>query len=122
MRILVLASDLITASRIEGVAVVEGGTVTRIESPAALDAGERADLLVVDWTERGPGWAEAIAAWRDAASDPRPDIILFGPHTDLEAHADARSSGLGPMRARSALVGEVAKVLRRHRAAAHPSR
>ena len=31
-------------------------------------------------------------------------IILFGPHTDLDAHAAAREAGLGPMRARSALV------------------
>ena len=36
-----------------------------------------------------------------------PRLILFGPHTDLEAHADARAAGLGPMWARSKLVAEL---------------
>jgi hypothetical protein len=34
-------------------------------------------------------------------------VILFGPHGDLEAHAAARATGLGPMIARSKLVADL---------------
>ena len=39
-------------------------------------------------------------------------VILFGRHTDLEAHADARAAGLGPMWARSKLVAELPQLMR----------
>jgi hypothetical protein len=118
VRVVVLVSDLITASRIESVVTRDQGTVDRIESPDALGAFADADLLVVDWAAREPRWAETISTWRDDGPEPRPRVILFGPHTDLEAHAAARASGLGPMLARSALGGEVERVMRRRREAA----
>jgi hypothetical protein len=37
--------------------------------------------------------------------------VLFGPHTDLDAHAAARDAGLGPMRARSAFFGALPELL-----------
>ncbi len=38
-------------------------------------------------------------------ADPR--LILYGPHTDLVAHAAASAAGLGPMLARSKLVASL---------------
>jgi hypothetical protein len=65
-------------------------------------------LLLVDWGDRAADWGERIAAWCAAAPDSaRPRVLLFGPHVDLEAHVAARSSGLGPMRARSKLVADL---------------
>jgi hypothetical protein len=70
-------------------------------------------VLLVDWGSRDPAWAATLRDWRDAASaEERPDIILFGPHTDLAAHAAAREAGLGPMRARSALFAALPGLLR----------
>jgi hypothetical protein len=70
-------------------------------------------ILLVDWGSRDPAWAATLQGWRDAApADERPDIILFGPHTDLAAHAAAREAGLGPMRARSALFATLPDLLR----------
>jgi hypothetical protein len=40
-------------------------------------------------------------------------VILFGRHTDLEAHAAAREAGLGPMWARSKLVTELSDLIAR---------
>jgi sirohydrochlorin ferrochelatase len=70
-------------------------------------------VLLVDWGSREPDWSATLQAWREAApAEERPDIVLFGPHTDLAAHAAAREAGLGPMRARSALVAALPGLLR----------
>jgi hypothetical protein len=39
-------------------------------------------------------------------------VILFGPRTDLEAHAAARAAGLGPMWARSKVIAGLPSLLR----------
>ena len=92
-----------TVSRLESLVVAARGTFERVDGPADLPPANSVDLLLIDWSERDPGWGPQITAWRDGAV-PAPRIILFGPHTDLDAHAAAREAGLGPMRARSALV------------------
>jgi hypothetical protein len=72
------------------------------------------DLVLVDWAARAPSWEPAIHAWLAAVpGTTSPAIVLFGPHTDLEAHASARAAGLGPMRARSALFAALPGLLSR---------
>jgi hypothetical protein len=61
--------------------------------------------VLVDWSARQPHWADALRR----LSGPR--LVLFGPHTDLEAHAAARDAGLGPMWARSRLLSGLASLL-----------
>ena len=59
-----------------------------------------------------PGWAEQLLAWHAARPEGAlPRLVLFGPHTDLEAHAAARAAGLGPMWARSKLLSEIPGLL-----------
>jgi hypothetical protein len=99
MRVIVLARDLITASRLESAAAAAGARFSRIDDPAALPPAADVDLLLVDWGDRGEAWAATLAAW--AVDGPATRIVLFGPHTDLAAHAAAREAGMGPMRARS---------------------
>ena len=105
-----IVRDLITASLIESSVLAAEGTFIRRDAPEALPALTDIDLMVVDWTDRAPGWGAMISAWRDGASPP-PRVVLFGPHTDLAAHADAREAGLRPMRARSAFFAALPRLI-----------
>lgn len=101
MKAAALVTDLLLFSRIEGAARAAGAGVTRVTAPDQLP--EEADLVFVDWSDREPGWASTLRARRRAGGR----LILFGPHTDLAAHAAAREAGLGPMWARSRLVKQL---------------
>ena len=103
MRVAAVISDLMLYSRIESAATRAEASLVRMDSPAELPNG--LDLVLVDWSSRQPGWAEALTASRPAR------VILFGRHTDLEAHAEARDTGLGPMWARSKLVASLSAVM-----------
>lgn len=105
MRVGAVITDLMLFSRIESAAAAAGATLVRVDSPADLPPD--LDLVLVDWSARRPDWTDALAA-----APAR--VILFGPHTDLEAHVAARAAGLGPMRARSKLIAELPSLLSRH--------
>jgi hypothetical protein len=100
-------------SRIAAAADDAGATLTRVDDPSALPGRDEVDLVLVDWSERQPDWAAVLSKWCVLApADPRPRLVLFGPHVDLQAHADARAAGLGPMMARSKLIGSLAGLLK----------
>lgn len=103
MRVAAVISDLMLFSRIESAASAAGASLVRVESPADLPSD--LDLILVDWSARQPDWTDALRA-RTASR-----VILFGPHTDLEAHADARAASLGPMWARSKLLTQMSDLL-----------
>ena len=107
MRVAAVMEDLLLYSRIESAARVSAVSLVRVNTPAALpaDAADLPDLVLVDWSAREPAWTDVLRAYT------RPRIILFGQHTDLAAHADARAAGLGPMWARSKLLGELPRLL-----------
>ena len=105
MRVAAVMSDLMLYSRIESAASAAGASLVRVDSPADLPEDVALDLVLVDWSSRQPGWAEALAASRPGR------VILFGRHTDLEAHAEARATGLGPMWARSKLLASLPAVM-----------
>lgn len=107
MRAVLLGGDLLLGSRITAAADAAGADMKRAERVTDLPPSYQVDLLFVDWSAREPGWAEAIARWRDAAGAAPPRLVLFGPHTDLRAHREARSAGIGPMMARSQLVSRL---------------
>ena len=104
MRVAAVMSDLMLLSRIDAAATDAGASLVRVDSPSDLPAD--LDLVLVDWSARRPDWADAL---RDRTANAR--VILFGRHTDLEAHAAARAAGLGPMWARSRLVRELPTVM-----------
>jgi hypothetical protein len=103
MRVGAVIDDLMLYSRIEAAASAADAELVRASDPAALP--DDLDLVLVDWSSRQPAWADALRARSGAR------IILFGQHTDLEAHADARAADLGPMWARSKLLESLARVL-----------
>ncbi len=96
MRVAAVMTDLMLYSRIDSAATAAGASLIRVDSPSVLP--DDLDLVLVDWSTRQADWADALRA-RTATR-----VILFGQHTDLEAHAAARAAGLGPMWARSKLL------------------
>jgi hypothetical protein len=102
MKVAAVLTDLLLYSRIESTARAAGTELLRVDEPFELPAD--VDLVLVDWSARRDGWAEAL---RDRPTR----VILFGPHTDLEAHATARAAGLSPMWARSKLANELPRLM-----------
>jgi hypothetical protein len=98
MRVGAVIDDLMLFSRIDAAAAAAGASLVRASTPADLPPD--LDIVLVDWSGRDPSWGGALRA-----STAR--VILFGRHTDLEAHADARTAGLGPMWARSRLIAQL---------------
>ncbi len=112
MTVVLLGRDLIIASRVFEAGVRAGTAVTRVDDPGALPPPDRVHLLLVDWGDRSPDWGERLVEWcAGVPESARPRVLLFGPHTDLVAHAEARAAGLGPMLARSKLVADLPAVL-----------
>lgn len=107
-QVTVVSRDLLTVSRLIDAADRAGVDLTRVDDPALLPAAADLALVLVDWGDRQRDWASALARWRATASGQTlPRVVLFGPHSDLEAHADARRAGLGPMWARSRLFASL---------------
>ncbi len=112
MTVALVSRELLFATRIADAAARAGAEFVRVDEPSLLPPAEAVPLVLVDWAERQPGWGDALAEWcQDAPESARPRVVLFGPHTDLEAHAAARAAGLGPMWARSKLLLELPSLL-----------
>jgi hypothetical protein len=105
MRVAAVVTDLMLYSRIESAARVAGVELARVDDPHHIPPD--AELVLVDWSKRGSEWAEALQPTAGRR------VIVFGPHTDLEAHGAAREAGLGPMWARSRLIAELPSLLQR---------
>jgi hypothetical protein len=103
MRVGAVISDLMLFSRIESAASAADAVLVRLDSPVDLPGD--LDLVLVDWSARQPDWTDALRGHSDSR------VVLFGQHTDLAAHADARAAGLGPMWARSRLLRELSTLL-----------
>ena len=68
--------------------------------------------MIVDWNERRPDWGERLRRWRESAEERHaPRLVLFGSHVDLDAHADAKLHGIGPVMARSRFVDALASIV-----------
>jgi hypothetical protein len=110
--VVLIGRDLLFGSRIADAAARADREFLRLDDPAGLPSWSSVQLVLVDWAERRPGWGEALHGWcAGAPQSERPSMILFGPHTDRVAHADARAAGLGPMWARSKLVAELPSLM-----------
>jgi hypothetical protein len=115
VRVAAVVRDLIFWSRIFEAGSRAGAELIRVDSPADLPPPDQLDLVLVDWGARSSDWGEQIIAWVGSGAAP-PRVILFGPHTDLDAHAAAKSLGLGPMVARSQLPTTLVRAIEGGRA------
>ena len=112
MTVAVVSRDLMIATRIADAGARAGVDVRRYDDPSQLPSAAELSLVLVAWDEREPDWGSALVAWcADAPQSAQPRVVLFGPHTDLAAHAEARVVGLGPMWARSKLLAEIPDLL-----------
>jgi GNAT superfamily N-acetyltransferase len=104
--VVILARDLMVASRIAGAAARAGLDARRIASIDELPEPGEPVVLFAAWDEREPTWGPRLAAWVAGASagGGGSRLVLFGPHTDVAAHREARSLGIGPVLARSRLM------------------
>ena len=109
MRVAAVISDLMLFSRIDAAARSCGASLIRVDEPRALPPAGSLDLALVDWSARSETWASDLREWRAGGA---PRVVLFGRHTDLEAHAAARAAGLGAMWARSKIVAELSNLMR----------
>jgi hypothetical protein len=111
VKVVILSRDLIIASRILAEASAEGHDAELVSEPTRLPPAAAVDRLFVNWADRAAEWTPALNNWR--ATDPSQGlrIILFGPHSDLDAHAAAKAAGLGPMLARSKLVADIPRLI-----------
>jgi hypothetical protein len=105
-----LVRDLLLGSRIEEAAARAGVPLRRVTSVDDLPPANDVDVAFVAWDERDADWGPRLAEWRDSAT-PAPRLVLFGPHTDVGAHQEAREHEIGPVWARSKLVVELDQVL-----------
>jgi hypothetical protein len=107
-----VARDLLIATRIADAGAHAGVEVRRFDDPSQLPPAGEVRLVLVAWDERRPDWGSALVTWcASAPQSAQPRIVLFGPHTDLAAHAEARTVGLGPMWARSKLLADLPSLL-----------
>lgn len=107
----IVARDLIIATRIGEAAAAAGHEVVRVDGPDQLPPPSSVTAVFVDWADRGLDWGEALVTWLASGGEQRPRLVVFGPHTDVEAHRAARSAGVGPMIARSKLVASLTAYL-----------
>ena len=111
MKACAIVSDLMFTARILDAADRARIDLRLIAEPAALPPADETHLLLVDWNERRPDWAAALRDWRASGRARAPRLILFGSHTDVAAHREAKSHGIGPVMARSAFVGKLPELL-----------
>jgi hypothetical protein len=110
-RVALVSRDLLFGSRISAAADRAGVRLIRVDGPDQLPPAASVNLVLVDWGERGEAWGESLKEWRMEDPSATTRVILFGPHTDLNAHADARKAGLGSMWARSKLLADITSLV-----------
>ena len=100
------------AARIIDAAARARVEVRLLSDPAALPSPDEVSLLLVDWNDRREAWGEELTRWVRSGGDAVvPRLVLFGSHTDLAAHAEAKRHGIGPVMARSAFVTRLGEII-----------
>jgi hypothetical protein len=92
------------STRIADASARAGREWIRLDRPHDLPDSTQVDPVFVDWSSREADWGSELASWRGSVAGDAPRIVLFGPHTDLAAHQEAREAGVGPVLARSRLL------------------
>lgn len=110
--IVVVSSDLLVVSRIASLAEAAGADWIRVDSPSEMPEPDALLRAYVDWGARQAEWGRVLSDWAQRAIQKKaPPPTLFGPHTDLAAHREARVLGIGPMVGRSKLFATVSSRL-----------
>lgn len=103
IKVVALETDLFFAVKIQDT-LKRAGYETRVtrsasEFESALRGGEYT-VGLVDFASRGVDWRASVRAARAAGAP----VIVYGPHVDLKAQAEARASGATRVIANSRLA------------------
>ena len=95
MNVVLLTSDLIVSSRVEGAALRNGidlRTVTSAEAAVQSCVERSPDKLIVDLGTPSLDVAKLVARVKRGSGN-SPHIVAFGPHVHAELLANARQAG-----------------------------
>lgn len=119
MRILLVSPDLMSTSRIAGLAASMGASLEMLASPDAAAPDGPFDAVLVD-LQAIAGDAAAIVSRVRAAIEPRPSqegvplrVVAFGPHVQKQRLEDALAGGADEAVSRGELLGGFAALLGR---------
>jgi DNA-binding response OmpR family regulator len=113
MRTLLLSSDLMVVSRVQGAAEKAGSTVrvaTGGTAAAKLFCQEPADLVIVDLATP-LAEMETLVAHVKSAADAVPRILAFGPHVHEDRLATARAAGCDVVMSRGQFFSQIESLL-----------
>ena len=112
--VLLVSGDLLSSSRIAGLAAAAAGGFTHVASPEAAPRDRTWRVILVDLQAVAGEPAEILARLPPApAGAPPPRIIAFGPHVAKERLDRARQAGAHLVVSRGELLGDFAAVLAR---------
>ena len=114
--VLLVSGDLLSSSRIAGLAGTVAGAFTQVASPEAAPRDRAWQIVLVDLQALPGAPADILArvlAGAAAAGGAPPRIIAFGPHVARERLEQARQGGAHLVVSRGELLGDFAAVIAR---------
>jgi hypothetical protein len=115
--VLLVSGDLLSASRIAGLATAVAGSFAQVATPEAAPPDRAWRVVLVDLQTLPGDPAEILARVHAgpaaAGGGPPPRIIAFGPHVAKERLERARQAGAHLVVSRGELLGDFAAVLAR---------
>jgi hypothetical protein len=112
--VLLVSGDLLSSSRIAGLAAAVAGGFTQVASPESVPRDRTWQVILVDLQAVAGEPAEILARLPPAPANAAPPrIIAFGPHVAKERLDRARQAGAHLVVSRGELLGDFAAVLAR---------
>lgn len=112
--VLLVSGDLLSSSRIAGLAAAVSGGFTQVASPEGVPRDRTWQVILVDLQAIAGEPAEILARLPPApVGTAGPRIIAFGPHVAKERLDRARRAGAHLVVSRGELLGDFAAVLAR---------
>jgi len=108
--VVLLSSDLMMTSTVNGAAVQSGLEFRTATSPEQLQNSSDDDLIIIDLATPGLNMAQASGALNDRQ---RKTSIVFGPHVHTDRFEQARAAGFINLLARGRFDTEVGEIIRR---------
>jgi DNA-binding NarL/FixJ family response regulator len=110
MRVLLLSTDLMTVSRVEGAAARTGAKVcvaSNADRAIELHAAEACDLVIIDLSTTSSADVAATVPCLKSAASTAPRIAAFGPHVHEDRLAAAQAAGCDIVMARGQFFAQV---------------
>ena len=113
MTVLLVSSDLMSASRVEGAVRQAGANLRQLGSAAAavdFCASEAVPLVLVDLATAGLNVAELVAGLK-SIGECSPAIVAYGPHVHVAALEAAQAAGCDAVLSRGQFMSQAAAIV-----------